>query len=259
MDQASLAALPGYLSEVLGRVSLAEAIGYAGVVLAIGTSAMRTMIPLRSMSVVTNAVFLVYGLLMGVVPTVVVNTILLPLNAGRLVQMVRLVRQVRRSASSDLSMDWLKPFMHPRSVREGEVLFRKGEEASCLYYTLQGRYRLQESGREIAPGQLVGELGFVSPDRCRTQTLACVEAGAVLTISYDELAQLYHQNPSFGFYFLSLTTGRLLQNIGALEAEVAQLRGARAPARSMSELQRPQTWRPETLEPQGLPSAPSPA
>jgi CRP-like cAMP-binding protein len=261
MDQSSLLALPGYLSEVLGRISLTEAIGYAGILLAIGTSAMRTMIPLRSMSLAANAVFLVYGLLTGLAPTAIVNALLLPVNAIRLAQMIRLVRRVERAASSDLSMDWLKPYMNPRSVCEGEVLFAKGDAAGCLYYILRGRYRLRESGRELGPGELVGELAFVAPDRCRTQSLECIEAGAMLTISYEDLAQLYYQNPSFGFYFLGLTTGRLMQNITELEAEVEALRGVAAPTRA------PQPLRPSTLlpqrrderEPQGLPSAPSPA
>lgn len=261
MDQASLIALPAYLSEVLGRISLTEAVGYAGILLAIGTSATRTMIPLRSMSLAANAVFVVYGVMTGLAPTAVVNAILLPVNAVRLVQMIRLVRRVEHAASSDLSMDWLKPYMNPRSVCEGEVLFAKGDTAACLFYILQGRYRLRESGRELGPGELVGELAFVAPDRCRTQTLECVEAGAMLTISYEDLAQLYYQNPSFGFYFLGLTTGRLMQNITELEAEVEALRAKAPPARG------PQAVRPAPLlprrrderEPQGLPSAPSPA
>jgi CRP-like cAMP-binding protein len=258
MDPDSLPPLLDYLSEVFGRISVAEAIGYLGIALAVGTSAMRTMIPLRSMSLAASGVFLVYGLVTGVVPTVVVNAILLPLNAARLVQMIRLVREVKRSAASDLSIDWLKPFMNPRTVREGEVLFRKGEEAACLFYTLQGRFRLRESDREIPVGQLVGEIAFVSPDRCRTQTLECMEAGAILTISYDDIAQLYHQNPSFGFYFLKLTSARLLQNIERLEAEVAALRGVEGQGRVMvPAATRVPPARSETHEPQGLPSAPS--
>jgi CRP-like cAMP-binding protein len=261
MDQASLIALPGYLSEVLGRISLTEAVGYAGILLAIGTSAMRTMIPLRSMSLAANVVFVIYGLLTGLAPTAVVNAILLPVNALRLVQMIRLVRRVEHAASSDLSMDWLKPYMNPRSVREGEVLFAKGDAAGCLYYILRGRYRLRESGRELGPGELVGELAFVAPDRCRTQSLECIEAGAMLTISYEDLAQLYYQNPSFGFYFLGLTTGRLMQNITELEAEVEALRegagGVRPPQPARPALPLPR--RRDEREPQGLPSAPSPA
>ncbi len=190
---------------------------------------MRTMIPLRALAMAANVVFLAQGLLGGAVAMAAVNAALLPLNGWRLVQMLALVAKVRRAARQDLSIDWLKPFMSPRSVGEGEVLFRRGEEADCLYYTLSGRFFLRESGREIGPHELVGEIGFLTPDRSRTQTLDCREAGAVLVMSYDDLTQLYHQNPSFGFYFLSLTSGRLLQNLRAQEDELIRLRAMVGP------------------------------
>ncbi len=218
------ASLWAYLLDALSRLGWPETISTIGVVLTIAASSMRTMIPLRGLAMATNAAFLAHGLLVGLGPTVVINGILLPLNAWRLVQMLVLVRKVRRAARCDLSIDWLKPFMSPRSVREGEVLFRRGEEAECLYYTLSGRFLLRESAREVGPHELVGEIGFLTPDRSRTQSLECLEAGAVLVMSYDDLAQLYHQNPSFGFYFLSLTSGRLLQNLRAQEDELIRLR-----------------------------------
>ena len=71
----------------------------------------------------------------------------------------------------------------------------------------------------------VGELGFLAPDNRRTQTLACAADGDVLAISYDDLRQLFFQNPAFGFYFLRLTTGRLFDNLGRLEDQVATLNG----------------------------------
>jgi CRP/FNR family cyclic AMP-dependent transcriptional regulator len=101
----------------------------------------------------------------------------------------------------------------------------KGEEADCLSDTLSGRDALREPGLAIGQSQLVAELGLVAPDRCRTQTLACVEPGIVLTIACDEPRQLDFQNPEFGFYRLSLTSGRLLQNLAAAEREVADRPG----------------------------------
>ena len=40
--------------------------------------------------------------------------------------------------------------------------------------------------------------------------------------------QLYFQNPTFGFYFLQLSTARLFHTIKTLEAENAELREANA-------------------------------
>ena len=127
---------------------------------------------------------------------------LLPLNAYRLHQMLQLVRDVKKSVNSDLSMEWLKPFMTERKCATGEVLFYKDEKADSMFYIVSGRFRLVESGIELPVGAIVGELGMLSPSNVRTQTLECIEGGLVLSVSYDQVEQLYVQNPAFGFYFL---------------------------------------------------------
>ena len=71
---------------------------------------------------------------------------------------------------------------------------------------------------ELPPGRFMGELGFVAPKNRRTQTVKCIEDGDVLTITYEKLLELYFQNPEFGYYFLRLTSERLMQNISRLEA-----------------------------------------
>jgi CRP-like cAMP-binding protein len=72
----------------------------------------------------------------------------------------------------------------------------------------------------------MGELGFLSPDNRRTATIKCTEDGQVLTITYDKLLEIYFQNPQFGYYFLVLTSQRLLENIARLDAIVAQYKAA---------------------------------
>jgi len=71
---------------------------------------------------------------------------------------------------------------------------------------------------------------MLSPSNVRTQTLECVEAGVILSVSYDQVEQLYVQNPAFGFYFLRLTSARLFQNIATLEQRLAQQTAAMPPA-----------------------------
>lgn len=201
-----------------------EALGYVGAALSIAASSMRTMIPLRSLALATNVVMLTYALLAAVYPAVIVNLVLLPLNALRLRQMLRLVREVNRAASCDLSMDWLKPYMGSRPVRRGEVLFAKGDPADCLYGALKGRLAIEETGIEILPGQIVGEMGLLSPGNARTGTLVALDDGEVLVMSYESLKELYYQNPGFGFAFLRLTSGRMFDNVARLERELAAAR-----------------------------------
>jgi CRP/FNR family transcriptional regulator, cyclic AMP receptor protein len=203
-----------------------EAIGWLGAVLAITGSAMKTIIPLRCIGIATNLTSLVVAFSMHNYPSLVVSLILIPLNSTRLYQMLGLIRKVKTASKSDLSMEWLKPFMTRRKTKTGEILFAKGDTATCMFYTLSGRYRLKEINIELLQGQIVGEMGFMSPNNTRTQTLECVEGGEVLSISYDEVRQLYFQNPEFGFYFLRLTSERLFQNMEKMEEEIVRLRAA---------------------------------
>jgi CRP-like cAMP-binding protein len=69
---------------------------------------------------------------------------------------------------------------------------------------------------------VMGELGFLTPNNRRTATIECTENGQVLTITYEKLLEIYFQNPQFGYYFLALTSQRLLENIARLEAIIAQ-------------------------------------
>jgi CRP/FNR family cyclic AMP-dependent transcriptional regulator len=203
-----------------------EAIGWFGAALAITGSAMKTIIPLRCIGIGANICSLIVSAYLGNIPGVVANLILLPINSVRLYQMLGLIKRVKQASKSDLSMEWLKPFMTRSKTASGEVLFAKGDVATCMFYTISGRYRLKEMGIELVQGQVVGEMGFLSPNNTRTQTLECIEAGEVLSISYDEVRQLYFQNPQFGFYFLRLASERLFANMEKMEEEIARLRVA---------------------------------
>ena len=98
-----------------------------------------------------------------------------------------------------------------------------------MFYIVSGRFRLVESGIELPVGAIVGEFGMLSPSNMRTQTLECIEARMVLSVSYTQVEELYVQNPAFGFYFLRLASARLFQNIDKLEERLAQ-QDASAPA-----------------------------
>jgi CRP-like cAMP-binding protein len=207
---------------------IAEMAGYLAAAFVFLTFYMRTMIPLRIIGICSNCLFVLYGSLGGLYPVLVLHLILLPLNGLRLREMLRLTKQVRGAAQGDLNMDWLKPFTSTHRAKTGDVLFHKGDAADAMFFAVSGRYRLTELGRDIPPGQVVGELGLFAPDRERTQTLECIEDGELLKISYEQVKQLYYQNSQFGFYFIQLTTRRLFENIARLERELATCKAARS-------------------------------
>ena len=195
-----------------------------------GTMLMRTMVPLRVFGIISALFFMAYGALAGAMSTFFMYMLLLPINSWRLFQMRSLVKKARVAAQGDLSMDWLKPFMNRRIYRRGDVLFRKGQPANEMFLTVTGRFLVREIGVELPPGRLMGELGFVTANNKRTQTVECIENGDVLTITYDRLLEIYFDNPEFGYFFLRLASDRLLQNIARLEGVIAAAATTTPPA-----------------------------
>jgi CRP/FNR family transcriptional regulator, cyclic AMP receptor protein len=143
-----------------------EAVGWFGAALAITGSAMKTIIPLRCIGIGANLCSLTVSAFLGNIPGVVANLILLPINSVRLYQMLGLIKRVKQASKSDLSMEWLKPFMTRRKTKTGEILFAKGDVATCMFYTLSGRYRLKEMSIELVQGQVSPRA--MSPPACST-------------------------------------------------------------------------------------------
>ena len=212
----------------LSDIDFVMLVSAAAVILNIIGYLMKTMIPLRIVAMATNCLFSLWSSMALVYPTLILNCILLPINAMRFGQMKKLIKQVDEAAHGDLNMDWLKPFTTSRSFTAGTVLFNKGEAATELHFIMSGRFRVVERDVEIGAGSILGELGLLEPGRTRTATIECVESGETLAISYDHVMQLYFQNPTFGFYFLQLSTARLFHTIKGLEIENAALRADNA-------------------------------
>jgi hypothetical protein len=186
------------------------------------TFLMRTMVPLRVCGIFSALFFMAYGALGGAISTFFMYLLLLPINSVRLFQIIKLVKKARVAVQGDLSVEWLKPFMDRRTYRKGDILFRKGQAAKEMFLTITGKFLVTEIGVELPPGRLVGELGFLTPNNKRTQSVECLEDGAVLTISYDRLLEVYFAYPDFGYYFLRLSADRLLQNNARLEGVIEQ-------------------------------------
>ena len=212
----------------LASITIANVLALIGAIFFVATLLMRTMVPLRVTGIISDVFFIGYGVLSGTVTTLMLYILLLPINIFRLGQMLKLVKRARIAAQGDLSMDWLKPFMTRRKYGKGDVLFRKGDRANEMFFTVTGKFLVTELGIELPPGRLVGELGFLSPDNRRTQSLECTEDGHMLAITYDRLLEIYFQNPEFGYYFLRLSTERLLQNITRLEGIIDQYKAQAA-------------------------------
>jgi hypothetical protein len=205
-------------------------LGFVAGILYIASHYMKTMVPLRICEIASNALFVIYGFLYPSWPTLALYGILVPLNTFRLHEMLQLIKKVKTASQGDLSMDWLKPFMHKHSYSKGAILFQKGDHAEEMFYIVSGSCRVRELDLQLKSGQMVGELGFLTPDHQRTQTVECIEDVEMLTITYDKVRELYFQNPSFGFYFLKLASERLLENVERMERAMGGQKQQPAPA-----------------------------
>jgi CRP-like cAMP-binding protein len=197
------------------------AMAFLGALFYVASLSMRTVIPLRIAAIASACFFLVYGILAYSITTVFLYAILVPLNSLRLYQLIQLIKRVRIAAGQDLSMDWLEPFMTKRKCREGEMLFRKNDEANEMFLAAKGTYVIPELDKKLQPGEIFGELGLMTSERRRTASVQCVESGHVLAITYDKMRELYFENPEFGFYLLRLVSERLLQEVARLERALA--------------------------------------
>ena len=191
----------------------AELLGYAAATCVFVTFYMKTMVPLRIAGIVSNFLFIGYGYAVDAYPVLILHLVLLPLNVVRLRQMLRLVKQIEEATKDDLNLNWVKPFSSVQTAVAGDVLFRSGEPANEMFFVVSGRFRVRERGIELGAGEVFGELGLLNAGKARTATVECTANGELLRIGYDQVKQLYLQDPKFGFYFLHLVSKRLFQNL----------------------------------------------
>ena len=187
----------------------------------------KDMISLRVLALVSNVLFLIYSPLytdyeithLIVMPTFLVNLILLPINAKRLIEIIRLIKQIEQATVESPVTEWLLPHMHLRKHKAGEVLFRKGDVADEIVYVASGKLRLQGIDHFIGPGELIGEIGLFSPEKVRTLTVVCDTDCELYHMTDEQIYRLYYQNPKLGFFFMRLIVERLLRDVkrGAIE------------------------------------------
>jgi hypothetical protein len=214
------------LEIVLANITLANMFAVVGAIFLVATLLMHTMVPLRVANMIGCMFFVGYGALSGNVGAFILYLLLLPVNAIRLRQLLNLIKRARIATQGHTSFELLRPFMTERRYRRGDKLFSKNDSASEMFLTVTGTFLTKETGVELPPGRLMGELGFLAPNQRRTATVECIEDGRVMTITYEKLLEICFQNPQFCYYALVLTGQHLLENISRLEGIIAQDRAA---------------------------------
>jgi len=193
-------------------MSLVDALGYAASAAVLATFCMSTMIPLRILALCSNALFMAYGYFDHLYPVLVLHAILFPVNALRLVQFRRLVREMRDAQAQELSIQSLLPYMSRRKCTAGEALVRRGDRADRLYYLAEGELEITDFGKVLKPGAVVGEIGVFALNQVRTATVVCRTDCSLFELTDHKARQIYFQDRSFGFAVLQLIIARLVEN-----------------------------------------------
>jgi CRP/FNR family cyclic AMP-dependent transcriptional regulator len=203
------------------HIDLITAIGLLGGAFYLASHFMRGMVPLRTLSLCSNVALITYALFekhfdwheLIVLPEFLLNSILLPMNAKRLVEILRLTKQIEAVTEKSPVSQWLLPHMHLHKHHAGHVLFREGDAADEIYYVASGTLKLEGVGATIGAGELIGEIALFSPEKKRTLTVTCETDCELYQMTDEQIYRLYYQNPKLGFYFMKLIVERLLRDV----------------------------------------------
>jgi CRP/FNR family cyclic AMP-dependent transcriptional regulator len=188
-------------------------VGWAASAAVLATFCMNTMMPLRVLAIISNVLFCAFGAVAHIFPVLILHAILLPVNIVRLVQIRRLVHGMQTAENSELSVQSVLPFMSRRKFKAGDILVRKGDEADRMFYLVRGNLEIQEIGKIVGSGTVVGEIGVFAREHRRMATVVCNTDCGVYELSDIKAKELYFQNPSFGYAVLQIIISRLLENV----------------------------------------------
>jgi hypothetical protein len=205
--------LPEFYTWIVGiERQYPELVGVAAAAASLYAAHAKTIIPLRVAAIVANLLAMAYSFMHGTYPTFVLNGLLLPLNSWRLHQMLKLIRDINTAIERDMNVDWLLKYMRPKRYKAGDIMMERGEYATEAFYIVAGEVELVEINQSHGAGTLLGEIGLFTPNGRRTMTVRCKTDVQAAAIGYDQVKELYFQNPQFGFRLLHLIVARLQSN-----------------------------------------------
>lgn len=203
--------------------TLATVLGLIGAALMLASYLMKSMLPLRIAALTACCFLVAYGALKSALPTLLLYGALIPINIKKTLQIRKLVKAIENARGDTPVSEWLLPHMHRRTVTAGTTLWRKGDAATEMLYLDAGTLRLAEYDEALPPGSLVGEIGLFAPDNRRTLTLEAASDCVVYSLTAEEMALLYYQNPKLGFHVMRLIVARLMRDVQRHRPEAAQL------------------------------------
>lgn len=195
--------------------------GYFAALLVACTFYMKTTIPLRLFAIGSNFSFIIYAVFHHPIlyPVLVLHMFLLPLNLTRLLQIKKMIKEAKSEVHQEKSFEWLIPYMKKETFKSGSTLFQKGDNIDKMFLIQQGRVLLPEVNHIVGPGEMLGEIGALSPHKHATTSAICENDLQALTIHETKVLSLYYQNPNFGLSLLQILMQRFIETHEALQEQ----------------------------------------
>ena len=193
--------------------SIGYVFGFIGAVLTLASYLMKSMLPLRLVALSANVFFVAYGYLESALPSLLLYSLMIPINAKKVWQIKKLVQAIEHAKADTPVSEWLLPHMTRRVVKAGTTLWNKGDKATEMLYVEQGTLNLPEYDESIGPGSLVGEIGLFAPDGRRTRSIVAATDCTLYSLSAEGMAQLYYENPKLGYHVMRLIVSRLMHDV----------------------------------------------
>ena len=210
---------------------LANVLGVIGALFMMASYLMKGMMRLRVAALIACVFMIGYAALKGAVPTLVLYTVLTPINIKKTLDMRRMVQAIERAREDTPLSQWLLPHMHRRTAKAGDVIWRKGDEATEMLYLDSGSLRLVEYDELLIEGALVGEIGLFAPDHRRTLSLSAATDCVLYSLTAEQMELLYFDSPKLGFHVMRLVVARLMSDVSkARTTGVSRADGAAVPA-----------------------------
>ena len=167
---------------------------------------MKTIVPLRTLAIASNVVFigyallgLHYGIFDKVIPILVLHAALLPLNIIRLNEVRHTIKSIRNMRTDSRPSDFLVPFMSHSKATAGTFLFQRGDLADTLLILSKGRIFLPDVNKILEAGAMFGEVAIFSDHATRSTTAVCEEDCELLSIKGEKVLELFYQDKRFAF------------------------------------------------------------
>ncbi len=180
---------------------------------------MKTIVPLRTVAIVSNVVFIGYALLGlhhgifdKVLPILVLHLALLPLNIIRLNEVRSTIRSIRAMQSQSKPHDFLIPYMTRSTVPAGTFLFKRGDHADTVFLVVSGTIYLPDINKRIVAGDMLGEVAIFSNHATRSTTAVCEEECELLCIKGEKVLELFYQDKTFAFQIARALSHYVVEN-----------------------------------------------